>query len=353
MESRELQEIVGSLPVGVTDILRPGAETVVTGCAGFIGSTVTEALLEMGCRVTGVDCLTDYYDTELKKENLAGFRNHPAFTFVQEDLNDVDPVALLRGKTACFHLAAQAGVRASWGDYFSEYLARNVMATQRLLEACKAEGVRENLRRFVYSSSSSVYGDQDQLPVTEQALPQPRSPYGVTKMAAEHLCVLYSMNFGVPTSSLRYFTVFGPRQRPDMAFRIFIEKALDGQPFPVYGDGSQTRDFTYVGDAVRSNLLAVACEKTWEVFNTGGGSRLAFGDTLSMLTELLKDRVPGIQPEVRYQATAKGDVKDTFADRQHVEKTIGYKPTITFSEGLAREVDWVIARRGPGRNAGA
>lgn len=345
MDGKELREITGSLPAAVTEILCPGAAVVVTGCAGFIGSTVTEALLDLGCRVTGVDCLTDYYDVALKQENLAGFRDHERFTFLQADLNDLDAVQLLTGKSACFHLAAQAGVRASWGEYFSEYLARNVMATQRLLEACRADGVKQGLRRFVYSSSSSVYGDQDSLPVTEQALPQPRSPYGVTKMAAEHLCVLYSMNFGVPTSSLRYFTVYGPRQRPDMAFRKFIEHALDGKAFQVFGDGSQTRDFTYVADAVRSNLLAVACEQSWEVFNTGGGSRLVFSDTLDLLAGLLRQRAPGSRPEVSYTETAKGDVKDTFADRTHVESVIGYRPTISFEEGLAREVDWAVARR--------
>jgi UDP-glucose 4-epimerase len=348
----ERKEIIAGLPDKVTAILAPGAATVVTGCAGFIGSTLTEALLQLGCQVTGVDCLTDYYDTDLKRENLAGFADHPDFTFLEKDLNDLDPVDLLTGKVACFHLAAQAGVRASWGDYFSEYLARNVMATQRLLEGAKNPQVAGTLKRFVYSSSSSVYGDQPELPVTEQALPQPRSPYGVTKMAAEHLCVLYSMNFKVPTSSLRYFTVFGPRQRPDMAFRIFIERALDGQPFEVFGDGSQTRDFTYVGDAVRSNLLAVACERDWEVFNTGGGSRMVFSDTLDMLADLLRARVPGIDPVVTYTATAKGDVKDTFADRQHVEAVIGYKPTLAFAEGLAREVDWAIARRQDRKDAG-
>ena len=348
MNSKELQEIISSLPVRVTDVLKPGAEVVVTGCAGFIGSTVTEALLELGCRVTGVDCLTDYYDVNLKHENLSGFISNEGFVFLEKELLDLDPVVLLKGKVACFHLAAQAGVRASWGEYFSEYLSRNVMATQSLLEACKHDDVKNSLVRFVYSSSSSVYGDQSELPVTEKALPQPRSPYGVTKMAAEHLCVLYAMNFGVPTSSLRYFTVFGPRQRPDMAFRIYIEKALDGETFSVYGDGSQTRDFTYVGDAVRSNLLAVSCDEKWEVFNTGGGSRMVFSETLEMLTGLLKERKPELNPTVEYHPMAKGDVMDTFADRTHVEKTIGYKPSITFAEALAREVDWVIARRGSG-----
>jgi len=345
MEPRELQDIVGSLPTRVTDVLKPGAPVVVTGCAGFIGSTVTEALLELGCRVTGVDCLTDYYDVGLKQENMSGFKERPEFTWVNEDLQEMDAVALLTGKAACFHLAAQAGVRASWGEYFNEYLGRNVMATQRLLEACRQPGVQESLVRFVYSSSSSVYGDQPTLPVTERALPQPRSPYGVTKMAAEHLCVLYSMNFGVPTSSLRYFTVFGPRQRPDMAFRKYIEAALDGRVFTVYGDGSQTRDFTYVGDAVRSNLLAVSCDADWEVFNTGGGSRVVFSETLALLQQLLQERLPDLQASVTYEETAKGDVKDTFADRTHVYETIGYEPTISFSEGLAREVDWAIARR--------
>ena len=345
MEGSELRDTVASLPARVADILRPGAPVVVTGCAGFIGSTLTEALLELGCAVTGVDCLTDYYDVALKRENMAGFLDHERFVFREEDLLDLDPVDLLAGRTACFHLAAQAGVRASWGDFFQEYLGRNVMATQRLLEACRHETVRDSLVRFVYSSSSSVYGDQSILPVTELALPQPRSPYGVTKMAAEHLCVLYAMNFGVPTSSLRYFTVFGPRQRPDMAFRKFIEAALDGRTFHVYGDGSQTRDFTYVADAVRSNLLAVAGDEDWAVFNTGGGSRLVFRDTLAQLQELLVAKVPGLTVGMDFREAAMGDVKDTFADRTRVEATIGYRPTVDFATGLAREVDWAIARR--------
>jgi nucleoside-diphosphate-sugar epimerase len=341
----DAREIIADLPARVTAILAPGSRVVVTGCAGFIGSTVSEALLELGCHVTGVDCLTDYYDPALKRENLAGCLAHPNFTFRQDDLQQLDPVALLAGQCACFHLAAQAGVRASWGEYFAEYLGRNVMATQRLLEACRQPAVKDTMARFVYSSSSSVYGDQETLPVTERALPQPLSPYGVTKMAAEHLCVLYATNFGVPTSSLRYFTVYGPRQRPDMAFRKYIEAALDGRVFHVYGDGGQTRDFTYVGDAVRSNLLAVACDKPWEVFNTGGGSRVVFAQTLELLGDLLREHVPGLSATVEYRPTADGDVRDTFADRTHVENTIGYRPTIEFPEGLRREVAWAVARR--------
>ena len=344
MNRDELTALDLDLPAPVRQVLAPGAPVVVTGCAGFIGSAVTEALLHLGCRVTGVDCLTDYYDPALKEENLSGFRDHPEFTFRREDLTELDAGELLQGQRVVFHLAAQAGVRASWGRSFDEYLARNITATQRLLEAAK-DLAGGDLVRFVYSSSSSVYGDQPDLPVTEQALPQPRSPYGVTKMAAEHLCVLYSMNFGVPTSSLRYFTVFGPRQRPDMAFRKYIEAALDGRTFEVYGDGGQTRDFTYVVDAVRSNLLATVCDQPWAVFNTGGGSRVVFSEALELLQSLLAERVPGIAAEVRYTETALGDVRDTFADREHVQRTIGYRPTVDFATGLAREVDWAIARR--------
>jgi len=345
MNSTEAQELIATLPESVTSILQPERKTVVTGCAGFIGSHLAEALLALGCRVVGVDSLTDYYDPALKRENLAGCLAHDNFTFLEQELLELDAVELLTGATACFHLAAQAGVRASWGSYFTEYLSRNVQTTQHLLEACLADSVRQDLRRFVYSSSSSVYGDARELPVTEQALPAPRSPYGVTKMAGEHLCVLYSANFGVPTSSLRYFTVYGPRQRPDMAFRKFIERALAGETFRVYGDGSQTRDFTFVTDAARANLLAVAPATTCEVFNVGGGERISLREALAMLQRLLAEQSPGKEPGLEYDDMAKGDVRDTFADRSHVEEVIGYQPLVPFADGLAREVAWALARR--------
>jgi len=343
--SSDITALVADLPERVLRILAPGTPVVVTGCAGFIGSWVTESLLALGCRVTGVDAMTDYYDPALKRENMASFSADPDFTLRQEHLESLDAVELLAGQRAVFHLAAQAGVRASWGASFSDYLDWNISATQKLLEACKHPRVSGDLVRCVYSSSSSVYGDQDELPVTEEALPRPRSPYGVTKLAAEHLCVLYAMNFGVPTSSLRYFTVYGPRQRPDMAFRKYIEAALDGRVFEVYGDGSQTRDFTFVADAVRANLLAVACDETWAVFNTGGGSRVAFGDALEQLQQIISARAPGVKAEIRYTETALGDVRDTFSDRTHVQSSIGYEPTVDFATGLAREVEWAIARR--------
>jgi len=322
-----------------------GTPVVVTGCAGFIGSHLTEALLERGSLVTGVDALTDYYDPRLKRENLALFRDHPGFTWLEKDLLDLDPVALLTGQRFVFHLAAQAGVRASWGEHFREYAERNLMATQHLLEACRHPDVAATLERFIYSSSSSVYGNRQDLPVTETALPRPFSPYGVTKLAAEHLCVLYGANYGVPTTSLRYFTVYGPRQRPDMAFRKFIEAALDGRPWIVYGDGGQTRDFTYVADAVRANLLATAAPGDWAVYNVGGGSRIALTEALDLLRDLLGELAPGVSVRLEHRGREKGDVRDTWADPRHIAEELGYRASVPFAEGLRAEVAWVIHRR--------
>lgn len=339
--------LAAELPAPVTTVLAPDTPVVVTGCAGFIGSHLTEALLALGCRVVGVDSLTDYYAPAQKRANLAGPLADPGFTFVERDLGDLDAVDLLAGQRACFHLAAQAGVRASWGGEFTNYLDWNVLATQRLLEACRHARVRDGLARLVYSSSSSVYGDQPRYPVTEDDLPMPRSPYGVTKLAAEHLCVLYGANDAVPTSSLRYFTVYGPRQRPDMAFRKYIEAALDGRQFTIYGDGAQTRDFTFVSDAVRANLLAVAAKPTTEVFNVGGGARVSLREALDLLGELLAAAAPGCAAGVTYDAVARGDVRHTAASVERAAECIGWRPAVTLREGLAAEVAWAVARRQP------
>lgn len=346
MSAGEVAALLASLPGGrAPEPLAGGRRVVVTGCAGFIGSHLSEALLALGCAVTGVDSLTDYYDPQLKRENLKPLVGHPRFVFREADLLALDATALLAGASACFHLAAQAGVRASWGRHFSEYVDRNIRATQHLLEACVSPQVRDSLVRFVYSSSSSVYGDRTDLPVTETALPRPHSPYGVTKLAAEHLCLLYSANHGVPTSSLRYFTVYGPRQRPDMAFRKFCEAALDGQPFAIYGDGRQTRDFTYVADAVRANLLAVTAPGVGAVYNVGGGERISLREALARLTQLLAAAAPGTEARLDERPVALGDVRDTFADRARIEAELGYRPTVPFAEGLARQVSWTVERR--------
>jgi nucleoside-diphosphate-sugar epimerase len=343
--SHDWAAITADLPARVREVLAPGARAVVTGCAGFVGSHVAEALLALGCEVTGVDSLTDYYDVRQKRANLAGLLADSRFTFVERDLNDLDARELLAGARACFHLAAQAGVRASWGAEFTRYLDWNVLATQRLLEACRDPRVADLLVRLVYSSSSSVYGDQPRYPVSEDDLPMPRSPYGVSKLAAEHLCVLYAEGFGVPTASLRYFTVYGPRQRPDMAFRKFLEAALDGRPFRIYGDGRQTRDFTYVTDAVRANLLSVAAPDGGPVFNVGGGSRIDLRAALDLLTDLVGKAAPGTQVRLEQVAVADGDVRHTYADRSRAEALIGYAPRVAFDDGLAREVAWTVARR--------
>src|SRR5581483_9488384 len=215
---------------------------LVTGAAGFIGSNAADALVARGDRVRGVDSFLDYYPRDAKERNLAGLRKSARFEFVEADLVSADLRALLDGIDAVLHFAAQAGVRASWGKDFRIYADSNVLATQRLLEACT-----EGKRRLVYSSSSSIYGDAPDLPTVETTLPRPISPYGVTKLAGEHLCRLYTQSFGLPTISLRYFTVYGPRQRPDMAFHRFIRAHLAGRPVTVYDDGDQTRDFTFVG----------------------------------------------------------------------------------------------------------
>jgi nucleoside-diphosphate-sugar epimerase len=221
-------------------------KALVTGGAGFIGSHLASALLDRGAEVTALDCFTDYYPRFIKEANLAVNLGRPGFQFIEGSIQHADLPALLDGKTHVFHLAAQAGVRKSWGGDFRIYTDHNVDATQNLLEAC----VGRPLHRFVYASSSSVYGDNASIPMRETALPQPVSPYGVTKLAAEQLCYLYFVNYKVPATSVRYFTVYGPRQRPDMAFHRFIKAALRGDPLTLYGDGEQTRDFTFVTDAV-------------------------------------------------------------------------------------------------------
>jgi nucleoside-diphosphate-sugar epimerase len=236
---------------------------LVTGAAGFIGSTLATKLTDNGASVTGLDCFTDYYGRDIKEHNLAALRSRPNFRFVETTLQQADLPALLQGVTHVYHLAAQAGVRKSWGDDFRTYTTHNIDATQRLLEAVKGHP----LTRFVYASSSSVYGDVATIPMRETAYVQPVSPYGVTKLAAEHLCHLYFVNHGVPTVSLRYFTVYGPRQRPDMGFHRFIRAALLEQPITLFGDGEQSRDFTFVDDIVAATMAAGDRGRPGAVYN--------------------------------------------------------------------------------------
>jgi nucleoside-diphosphate-sugar epimerase len=307
---------------------------LVTGVAGFVGSTLAERLVALGHDVLGVDCFTDYYPRANKEANLAGLRSGPRFAFEELNLATADLAPIVRGADAIFHQAAQAGVRASWGKTFETYTSCNVLATQRLLEAAREEGTVE---RFVYASSSSVYGDTTDLPMRETSRPRPFSPYGVTKLAAEHLAELYRENFGVPTVSLRYFTVYGPRQRPDMGFHRFIARLLRGEALPVYGDGEQTRDFTFIDDIVEANLQALN-EGAAGVYNIGGGSRVTLNDVLVLLVELT-----GRQMQIARGDKQPGDVRHTSADTTRAQNELGYQPKIGLREGLARQVEWMKA----------
>ena len=282
--------------------------------------------------VLGADCFTNYYARAIKDRNLATALAHPRFRFVETRIQDADWSSLLPDVTHIFHLAAQAGVRRSWGRDFSVYTACNVEATQVLLEAC----VGRNIERFVYSSSSSVYGDGVPIPMREDALPRPVSPYGVTKLAAEHLCHLYWTNLQIPTVSLRYFTVYGPRQRPDMAFNRFLQALLDEAPISLYGDGGQTRDFTYVDDAVTANVLAADRGTPGGVYNIGGGSRVSVNHVLELMAEYT-----GKIPVVVREAAQQGDMRDTYADTSRARKDLGFTPSVTLEEGIRAECDWI------------
>jgi nucleoside-diphosphate-sugar epimerase len=302
---------------------------LVTGAAGFVGSHLCAALLDDGAEVLAVDAFTDYYSRLTKEQNLAQLRGRPGFGFLETDLSEAPLAPLLDGVDLVFHLAGQPGVRASWGPDFVRYVRHNVVATQRLLEA----SMLHPLRKFVFSSSSSVYGDAESYPTPESLRPQPVSPYGVTKLAAEHLCEVYRTSFGVPVAALRLFTVYGPRQRPDMAFSRLVEAALAGEEFEVYGDGEQTRDFTYVGDVVQAMRDAAASD--WSgVANVGGGSRTS----LNAVLEIVADLCGELRIVRRPQAT--GDVRHTAADTSVAAAAFGYRPRTTLPEGLAAMVAW-------------
>jgi nucleoside-diphosphate-sugar epimerase len=305
---------------------------LVTGAAGFIGSHLSAALLDGGADVTGVDCFTDYYPRPIKEANVAPQLGRDRFRFVEAPLQTADLDALLDGVTHVFHLAAQAGVRKSWGRDFLAYTSHNVDVTQRLLEAVKDRPIE----RFVYASSSSVYGDIAEIPMREDVRLQPVSPYGVTKLAAEHLCHLYHVNYGVPTVSLRFFTVYGPRQRPDMGFHRFIRAALTGQPISLYGDGEQTRDFTFVADIVAALVGSGDRGRAGAVYNIGGGSRVSINEVLAQI-----GRLTGRALDIRREPAQKGDMRDTYADTSRARQDLGFAPSYTLEAGLAAECDWL------------
>jgi nucleoside-diphosphate-sugar epimerase len=307
-------------------------KSLVTGVAGFVGSHLATTLLAHGREVVGIDAFTDYYAREIKEANLATLREVPRFHFIEGALQRTDLSRALEGVSHVFHLAGQPGVRKSWGRDFASYTSDNVEATQHLLEAVKGRPIE----RLVYASSSSVYGDDVAIPMREDARVAPVSPYGVTKLAAEHLCHLYAVNYAVPTVSLRYFTVYGPRQRPDMAFHRFITAAFTDRPVVLYGDGGQTRDFTFVADVVAATIAAGDRGLPGAVYNIGGGSRVSVNDVLRLV-----ERVTGRSLRVERAPSQKGDMRDTFADTSRARTEIGFAPTVALADGLAAEAAWL------------
>ncbi|MFC4768593.1 NAD-dependent epimerase/dehydratase family protein [Effusibacillus consociatus] len=304
---------------------------LVTGAAGFIGSHLVERLLADGHQVIGVDMFTNTGWSRFKLYNIAQAQHHSNYTLLEQNLLEMDLAQLISDTDVVFHQAAIAGVRKSWGSDFQDYVKLNILATQQLLEACK----NSSIRKFVYASSSSVYGGTNG-PTSEEKLPSPVSPYGVSKLAGEHLVQLYYANYGVPATSLRYFTVYGPRQRPDMAFHKFLKAVLQGEPIPLYGDGQQTRDFTYIQDAVEANVLAMNFPEHGNVFNIGGKERASVLEVLELVGE-----VTGLDVAVQHLPPQHGDPLHTWADITRARERLGYDPKVRLRDGLEKEWEYI------------
>lgn len=306
---------------------------LVTGCAGFIGSHLVEALLDRRHKVVGVDLFTDYYPRRLKETNLAPARNRHGFSLVEADLSAAPLAPLLAGVAGVFHLAAQPGVRGSWGDSFADYAQNNLLATQRLFEAAAGAGVR-----VVFASSSSIYGNAEAYPTPEDARPHPVSPYGVTKLGCEHLAQAYVASLGLDVVALRYFTVYGPKQRPDMAFARIVGALAVGGIFHVNGTGEQSRDFTYVDDAVAATIAAMEAAPTGAVYNVGGGTEASLREVIELC-----ERLSGRRLDVRYEPQAAGDVRRTAAHTSRIRSELGWEPRTSLAEGLAAQLAWAGA----------
>jgi nucleoside-diphosphate-sugar epimerase len=307
-------------------------KALVTGVAGFIGSHLAEKLLAEGHQVIGVDNFLDNYPRSFKEGNLAALSGRANFQFIGADLLRLDLKNLLGGISHVFHLAGQPGVRSSWGGEFSRYTDNNIMATQLLLESAKDH----RLEKFVYASTSSVYGDTEDLPMREDGGTRPISPYGASKLAAEHLCHLYWRAFAVPTVALRFFTVYGPRQRPDMFFHIFMRALRRGEEVPLYDDGEQTRDFTFCADIVDGVVAAGHYPGHGEVFNLGGGSEVSLLDAIAVI-----EAIAGRKGRLCRFDRQRGDVRHTRARLDLAREKLGYAPKVGLEEGLTQEWKWL------------
>ena len=319
---------------------------LVTGVSGFIGSHLAEKLTDSGYRVIGLDCFTNYYNKNIKLNNLTKLLTRRNFHLIEADLLDIDLESIVNGSyfnstrdldwspvSYILHLAAQAGVRSSWGSSFDTYTSNNILATQKLLEASKGSSIK----MFVNASSSSVYGNADILPTSEDTKLHPISPYGVSKLAGEHLCQLYWENYQLPVLSLRYFTVYGPRQRPDMGFHKFIKAIQEGNEITLFGDGEQTRDCTYVGDVVDATISAMTSSAKGQVFNIGADSPISVNKIILEIETILN-----IKSKIRRIHSQKGDVNNTWANINLSKKVLNYFPKISIRAGLEAQVKYIL-----------
>ena len=305
---------------------------IVTGVAGFIGSHLAEKLLEKNFRVIGIDCFTDYYSKEIKKNNICMCLKNKNFVFINNDIISMDLIPILKKASFVFHEAAQPGVRSSWGDAFEIYLRNNIKITQKILEAAKNVG---GLEKIIMASSSSIYGNQEGIMNEKETVPKPFSPYGMTKLAAENLGHIYFENYSLPVCSLRYFTVYGPKQRPDMAFSRFIISALSKKNIAVYGTGEQTRDYTFIEDIVEANMLSMENDTIGEIINIGGGNVVSTNNVIKLLENISENEIV-----IKYEEKQKGDVKHTQADISKAKKILGYEPKFNLRNGLVKEYNY-------------
>lgn len=309
-------------------------ETIlITGVAGFIGSHLAKKFLELNYCVKGIDNLNNYYSPEIKKNNLKPLLKNQNFCFIKKDLIKADLDFLLKNVDYIFHIAAYSGVRKSWGNSFKLYLQNNVLVTQMLLEKIKEN---KNIKKFVFASSSSIYGNTNVFPTNENAFLNPISPYGISKLAAEKLCNAYYENYDIPLIAFRYFTVYGPGQRPDMAFHRFIKAILNNEEIIIFGNGKQTRDFTFIDNIVNANIKAIKTKIKGKVFNIGSGEKINVNDVIKKLEKIIQKKA-----KIKYIEKQKGDVENTFADITSAKKLLNYAPINNLDEGLYQEYEWI------------
>jgi len=299
---------------------------VITGVAGFIGSHLAEKLLQKNFKVIGIDSFTNYYSKKIKKHNLKECLKNKNFSLIIKDLIEIDLLPIFRKSQHLFHLAAQPGVRSSWGPQFENYVKENILVTQRILEYAKAAN---SFKKIIMASSSSVYGEQEGKMNEENTITKPVSPYGVTKLAAENLCRIYAENFNLPITMLRYFTVYGPRQRPDMAFMRFIIKSILKQPITIYGNGNQKRNFTYIDDVIDATISSMDVVNPGEIINIGGEVVISINKIISVLK-----KISDFEPIILYKPFPKGDVLRTEADISKAKRLIKFKPKTSLYDGL-------------------